>query len=91
MKKYLLPLSLGLGLWLASNFAMAQAAPAAVSAAPAAATATVDAAKPAMLQNRQKLQLLWQHLPQPQQPLLRQQHLLLLHQRQFQTKVIPLG
>jgi hypothetical protein len=44
-----------------------------------------------MLQNRQKLQLLWQHLPQPQQPLLRQQHLLLLHQRQFQTKVIPLG
>ena len=47
MKKYLLPISLGLGLWLASNFAMAQAAPAATAAAPAAATATVEAAKPA--------------------------------------------
>lgn len=51
MKKYLLPLSLGLGLWLASNFAMAQAAPAAAAAAaaaaPAAVTATVEAAKPA--------------------------------------------
>ena len=47
MKKYLLPLSLGLGLWLVSNFAMAQAAPAATAAAPAAAVATVDAAKPA--------------------------------------------
>ena len=45
MKKYLLPVSLGLGLWLASNFAMAQAAPAA--AAPVAATVAVDAAKPA--------------------------------------------
>ncbi|MEQ1534789.1 MAG: ammonium transporter [Burkholderiaceae bacterium] len=47
MKKYLLPLSLGLGLWLASNFAMAQAAPAATAAAPAAVAATVEAAKPA--------------------------------------------
>ena len=47
MKKYLLPLSLGLGLWLASNFAMAQAAPAATAAAPAVVTATVEAAKPA--------------------------------------------
>jgi Amt family ammonium transporter len=46
MKKYLLPLSLGLGLWLASNFAMAQAAPAAAAAAPAAVAATADAAKP---------------------------------------------
>ena len=47
MKKYLLPLSLGLGLWLASNFAMAQAAPAATAAAPVAATVVVEAAKPA--------------------------------------------
>ena len=47
MKKYLLPLSLGLGLWLASTFAMAQAAPAANAAAPAAATVAVEAAKPA--------------------------------------------
>jgi ammonium transporter, Amt family len=47
MKKFLLPLSLGLGLWLASNFAMAQTAPAAVTAAPAAITATVETAKPA--------------------------------------------
>ncbi len=47
MKKYLLPISLGLGLWLASNFAMAQAAPAATAAAPVAATVAVDATKPA--------------------------------------------
>jgi ammonium transporter, Amt family len=47
MKKYLLPLSLGLGLWLSSTFAMAQAAPAASAAAPAAVVATADAAKPA--------------------------------------------
>ena len=47
MKKYLLPLSLGIGLWLASNFAMAQAAPAATAAAPVAATVAVDATKPA--------------------------------------------
>ena len=47
MKKYLLPLSLGLGLWLASNFAMAQAAPAATAAAPVAATVAVDTTKPA--------------------------------------------
>jgi ammonium transporter, Amt family len=47
MKKYLLPLSLGLGLWLASNFAMAQAVPTATAAAPAAVTATAEAAKPA--------------------------------------------
>jgi ammonium transporter, Amt family len=46
MKKFLLPLSLGLGLWLASNFALAQTAPAAVTAAPAAVTATVETAKP---------------------------------------------
>ena len=47
MKKYLLPISLGLGLWLASNFAMAQAAPAATAVAPVAATVAVDATKPA--------------------------------------------
>ena len=46
MKKYLLPLSLGLGLWLASNFALAQASPAATAVAPVAATVAVDAAKP---------------------------------------------
>ena len=47
MKKYLLSLSLGLGLWLAGNFAIAQTAPAAAPAAPAAVTAPADAAKPA--------------------------------------------
>jgi ammonium transporter, Amt family len=47
MKKYLLPLSLGLGLWLASNFAMAQAAPAANAAATAVVTTAAEAAKPA--------------------------------------------
>ncbi len=47
MKKYLLPLSLGIGLWLASNFAMAQAAPAPTAAAPVAAAVAVDATKPA--------------------------------------------
>ena len=50
MKKYLLTFSLGLGLWLAGNFATAQTvqptAPAAASA-PAAANVTVEAAKPA--------------------------------------------
>ena len=47
MKKYLLPISLGLGLWLVSNFAMAQAAPAAAAAAPVAATVAVGTTKPA--------------------------------------------
>ncbi len=51
MKKYLLTLSLGLGLWLAGNIAIAQtAAPAAapaVVAAPAEAAKPADAAKPA--------------------------------------------
>jgi ammonium transporter, Amt family len=54
MKKYLLTLSLGLGLWLAGNIAVAQtaapaAAPAAVAAPAEAAKATpaADAAKPA--------------------------------------------
>ena len=53
MKKYLLPISLGLGLWLASNFAMAQAAPAATAVAPVAATVAVDATKPADAVNQQ--------------------------------------
>ena len=47
MKKHLLSLSLGLGLWLAGNFAVAQTAPAAAPAAPAAVTAPAEAAKPA--------------------------------------------
>ena len=47
MKKYLLPIGLGLGLWLASNFAMAQAAPAATAAAPVAAAVAVETTKPA--------------------------------------------
>ena len=47
MKKYLLPISLGLGLWLASNFAMAQAAPAATAAAPVATAVAVETTKPA--------------------------------------------
>ena len=45
MKKYLLTLSLGLGLWLAGNMAMAQTA--APAAAPAAVAAPAEAAKPA--------------------------------------------
>jgi ammonium transporter, Amt family len=47
MKKYLLTLSLGLGLWLTGNYAMAQAAPAANAAATAVVTTTTEAAKPA--------------------------------------------
>ena len=45
MKKTLLTLSLGLGLWLAGNIAVAQTA--APAAAPAAVAATAEAAKPA--------------------------------------------
>ena len=48
MKKTLITLSLGLGLWLAGNFAVAQtAAPAAAPAAAAAVAAPAEAAKPA--------------------------------------------
>ena len=48
MKKTLITLSLGLGLWLAGNFAVAQtAAPAAAPAASAAVAAPAEAAKPA--------------------------------------------
>jgi ammonium transporter, Amt family len=46
MKKYLLTLSLGLGLWLAGNLAVAQtAAPATPAAAPAAVAAPAETAK----------------------------------------------
>lgn len=47
MKKHLLSLSLGLGLWLAGNFAIAQTAAPAAPAAPAAVTTPAEAAKPA--------------------------------------------
>ena len=46
-KNLLLSLTLGVGLWLAGNFAIAQTTPATPAAAPAAVTATAEAAKPA--------------------------------------------